>query len=471
MDGDPRPSLVIEREKGLEAFWSSFKNRRLTTDTWRGGREAAGVGSSLGVSPDLDGDCIEELLVAAKGVARDFLIAVPDPKNASGNLTIPRGLVWAIEPATGRVLRAWHGTGPFDRFGACMLAIDDIDGDGVCDLVISSPGAHEGRGRIECFSGRDGLRLRVYDGLEPGAEFGASLALLEDIDGDGLRDLAAGAPLGRGLEDRAGCVLVVSSRDGKLLANLPGPQAGCRFGHALDAAVDLSGDGVCDLVIGAPAFTPGIDEVGAGLVMVISPIDGFVIGVIEGRWSSQALGRAVAGMPSFDAGPWNQIAVASGGFGKDDRSRGMFQCFRAPDFPLTHDRDEPPSCGCEDTQFGASMAVLDDLDGDGHDDVAIGAPGHEDCDDPHGLACVFYSPGGSKERRRHRSNFRDCEWVRPGGFGASIVRLPDLDADGTDEYAIGAADEFLSSRGGLQVFCGSSGWPLLQVLGQQLTLP
>ena len=470
IEPDPRPSTVLAYQ-GTHLSWTEFASGSTpATDVWNSVARAAGAGNSLALGPDLDGDCSPELLLAGIGPAAQYWISGNRQGGSSGTATLPRGLVWAVDPRSSKVLRAWQGAGAFDRMGTCMLTLDDLDGDGVGEIAITSPGAAEARGQVELFSSRDGSRLRVYVGEELNAGFGSSLVLLPDLDSDGLRDLAVGAPLGRGHESTSGCVLLLSTRTGEVLANIPGPQAGSAFGHALNAELDLTGDGIRDLLIGAPSFCPVPELPHAGLVLIVSPIDGLVAGVIEGKWPEQSLGVAVGALPAFDESPLGEVVVACGAHWNCGSARGVLLYFASPQFTLTDAWIEPPSCGSPDTSFGASLAVLDDLDGDGGLEVAVGAPTHDGCDDPWGMGFVCFSPGGECGERALVSRWVNREW-NLGSFAAAIIRFPDLDGDDVDEYVIGAPDPVFNLPGGAQIRSGRRGGLLKQIVGEHLPVP
>ena len=84
---------------------------------------------------------------------------------------------------------------------------------------------------------------------------GWAVATGSDFDGDGVADIAAGAPCATvaGMVE-AGRVFVYSGADGKKLATLSGTAPGQKLGGALSFMPDVSGDGLADLIVGSPGY-------------------------------------------------------------------------------------------------------------------------------------------------------------------------------------------------------------------------
>lgn len=197
--------------------------------------QAQHPGSVLARGADLDGDGIAEVLL---GNPLEF---------HSG--TYDRGAVRALSGRTLQPLQSWLPASGDRNFGFALCRMGDHDGDGVAEVAVSSPSTFPygaSSGRVELRSGANGSLLDAVD--SPALEgFGWSLAPMSDGDGDGLADLAVGAPDAFG---RAGAVAVVGSRDFTVLRILPGV-GGERFGSLLASAGDLQGDGGDELLVAA----------------------------------------------------------------------------------------------------------------------------------------------------------------------------------------------------------------------------
>jgi hypothetical protein len=228
-----------------------------------------------------------------------------------------------------------------DRFGN-SLATGDFDGDGLLDLAVGAPGeAPAGApqsGAVFVFHGTafglapwTGLTQAALGANEQGDRFGRALAV-GDFDNDGFDDLAVGAPgEAPGPDPKSGHVFIFRGTESGLVASdglnqdgMGANEEGDRFGAAL-AVGDFDGDGFDDLAVGTPGEAPGPD-----------PRSGNIF-VFQGSSS---------GLQAWDG--YNQDGMGANEAGD---------------------------------QFGSALAS-GDFNGDGIDDLAVGAPGEAPGDDP-----------------------------------------------------------------------------------------
>jgi hypothetical protein len=105
----------------------------------------------------------------------------------------PRVSVWSGADGTFRNSVICPNNQYETTFGAAIAGIGDFDGDGRPDFAVGAPGYQSGNGAVFVFSGRNFSLLATIPG-NTGANFGASIAPLGDVDGDGRPDFAVGAP-------------------------------------------------------------------------------------------------------------------------------------------------------------------------------------------------------------------------------------------------------------------------------------
>ncbi|KAM9857426.1 integrin alpha-L [Aulostomus maculatus] len=147
-------------------------------------------------------------------------------------------------------------------FGAELCSVD-IDSDGNIDfLLVGAPMFYlsqektEGRIYIYTLTEKMQLKSELNVTAQSMGRFGSSIASLEDLNGDGLRDVAVGTPL----EDESRGVVYIYLGDrhsgicGTFSQRIMGKEisSGLRFfGQAINGDMDLGEDGLPDIVIGS----------------------------------------------------------------------------------------------------------------------------------------------------------------------------------------------------------------------------
>lgn len=148
------------------------------------------------------------------------------------------------------------GTEDFDYAGSA-LAAGDVTGDGVSDMIVSAPrydGSERDVGAVYTIPGRTAAysstslsSFSSVTGATKRERIGSSLAVGE-ITGDSVNDIIIGVPYSDTAGDNAGIVYVNSTA-----TTITGGSAGDLFGKSLAWLGDVTGDGVNDLLIGAPS--------------------------------------------------------------------------------------------------------------------------------------------------------------------------------------------------------------------------
>jgi len=308
--------------------------------TAAGGR----FGHAVDVLSDLDGDGVPELVVGAPLAAPGGQVSV---------LATEGTVHWQVAGAAG------------ERFGHAVAVLGDVDGDGIEDVAVGAPlaanAAGQVRGRVDVLCGSDGSLLYSILGMLGNDELGFAVCALGDVDGDGVDDLAVGAP---GALGERGYVRGYSGVDGAFRFARFGQFSSERFGHSLTGMDDVDGDGVGDLVAGGP-FVPASPF--AGVVRAVSGSNGFVLWSAGGDAAGDAFGTAVAALDDVDADGSSDVLV---GAPQDASGTGWVRVLAGSGGATV-----TTLAGTEvGSRFGASVRALGDVDGDGASDIAIGAP-------------------------------------------------------------------------------------------------
>ncbi|HEY3368245.1 MAG TPA: integrin alpha [Symbiobacteriaceae bacterium] len=261
------------------------------------------LGLAVIAAGDLNGDGIGDWVAGGPAGPPDGL---PDP-----------GLVRVISGRDGSILYTLTGPDPGGAFGFSLAAVGDVDGDGVPDLLIgapdTAPGGNTAAGSAFLYSGRTGTFIRRLDGVNTWDLFGWSVAGLGDVDGDGVPDFAVAAVSAQvGLLQDAGRVTVFSGSTGAPIYNIDGTESGAAFGLTMATIGDTDGDGLPDLLVGAPQAAPGGNP-DAGSLFLYSGATGALLQQFDGLAPNDGFGWSVVDLGDINGDGLREIAVGAPG--------------------------------------------------------------------------------------------------------------------------------------------------------------
>ena len=316
-----------------------------------------------------------------------------------------------------RIIREWRGEAANDQFGWIARNIGDVDGDGVNDVVISAPthgarGSHAGR--IYVYSTGSGRLLWTADG-EQGDELGTGVEAAGDTDGDGVPDVVAAGPAGRGI------ARVYSGRDGRVLHEFRSPSVDEMFGNHVSGAGDVDGDGYADVIVGSPGKEG--EAKSPGHAYVYSGRTGKLLLALAGERAGDQFGSTVAG---YRRGGQQYLVVGAPRAGP--RQRGRVYVYRdgSGKAAFTIDSDDTGSA------LGAMfVSIPGDLDGDGVSDVYASDWSNEALGFSTGRIYVHSGRTGERLLTLTGESAGD-------GFGTSPSVAGDVDHDGYADLIIGA---------------------------------
>lgn len=357
------------------------------------------------------------------------------------------------------------GQSPFDGFGLAVALLNDIDIDGYPDFAVAAPEKNLGTlsnvGEVAIYSGFTGNVIATLTGQTAFEYFGASIANAGDIDGDGLDDLIVGAPGAQRNGVSVGAASVYSGLTMALVYSLNGNTFNDKFGASVDGIGDINGDGRAEFVVGAHQYSPPnplfMASSPPGYVVVYSGATGTVLMTFGGDAPDDAFGAVVRGAGDIDNDGVPDLVVGA----RQHRSifpslippmpNGYVRTFSlangTPIYTLTAD-------GAGD-DFGFSIGVLRDVDGDGQSDFAIGSPQR----DANGL-----TNSGTLRVHSGFTGLRIFTINGPyafGQLGRASCDAGDQDSDGLSDIACSSpfADSPLAvvGAGALSIFDGSDG--------------
>ena len=388
-----------------------------------------------------------------------------------------RSNVIADSAKTVKIASGINGAPPLangNGFGRPVTSLGDLDGDGVNDLVIGAAYDNGGgfrRGAVYVsLLNRNGTvksNVKIGDATNGGPtladndEFGFSAASLGDVNGDGVTDLAVGAAYdGTGGIWRGAVHVLLLNVDGTVQSSVKiadntngGPTLVDRdtFGFSVAALGDLDGDGVPDLAVGAAGDDTGGSLRGAVYVLLLNS-SGTVkshLKIANGLnggptiASGAEFGSAVTSLGDLDGDGVSDLAV---GAPRGDSGRGAVHILMLnsngsvkSSVRIGHAFNGGPSLATSD-YFGAAVASLGDLNGDGVADLAVGTGRIPVLQGPGALYVLLLNANGTaKINSKIASNIHGGPAVTGfDGFARAVTAIGDLDGDGRGDLAVGA---------------------------------
>jgi hypothetical protein len=461
----------------IELGQGGFVINGVSADDWSG--------KSVSSAGDVNGDGLDDFIV---GATRDD----PNGPDSGASFVVfgktDGGVVQLSDIEAGQGGFVINGMSENDRSGGSVSGAGDVNGDGLADLIVGAPDVDTngpnagasyvifgktGGGVVELSDISAGQGGFVINGASAGDLAGGSVSSAGDVNGDGLDDLIVGAredaPNGAG----SGAAFVVFGKSGGGVVQLSdiengnggfvinGVSAGDRAGGSVSSAGDVNGDGFADLIVGASRDDPNGAGSGAafvvfgkstGSVVELSTVEQGIGGfVINGASQNDLAGFSVSGAGDVNGDGLDDLIV--GAYYADPNgnySGAAFVVFGKTGGAVVELSAIAAGQGgfaingvSAGDEAGYSVSVAGDINGDGLDDLIVGASGDDPNGATSGAAFVVFGKTDSSV-----VELSDIE-AGFGGFvingvsagdraGDSVSGAGDVNGDGFDDLIVGA---------------------------------
>lgn len=365
-----------------------------------------------------------------------------------------------------------------------VAALGDSNGDGVGDLVVGAKKSDEGgtdAGKVYFVTGPFNGEVPLQDAdaswIGVGSGDQAGLVMAHDLNGDGHQDIIVGAQKNDNGGNNAGAVFILNGPFGAWMGDqglyaadafIKGEATGDQMGGGMVPVGDVTGDGIGDLLIGAPyAASGGFEDVGA-VFQLNGPISG----------TSSVTDRADAHLVGTDGDQAGWGLASAGDLDGDGLVDFMVNAQRSDNgsdngnegavYLVTQDWTGNEDVSLEDTWAKiqgittedklAAVSGDADFNGDGHIDIVVGSRFHDAGGTDAGSTWVLYGPFSGGTYGLGELTGTQINGAAAGdGFGVPAGSIGDLNGDGADDLAVGArwSDSTAEDAGAAYIFLGS----------------
>jgi hypothetical protein len=391
-------------------------------------------GSSVSTAGDVNGDGYDDVIVGAAD-------------NDAGGEDAGRAYVFYGGPnADVTADLVFTGGAEYDFFGNSVSTAGDVNGDGYDDVIVGafSDSSDSGAGRAYVFFGGPGADSTadiVFSGEVYLDKFGISVSAAGDVNGDGYDDVIVGAQMAGG-DNEGRAYVFYCGPDADLSADLvfTGEAYNNYFGRSVSTAGDVNGDGYDDVIVGADHNDVGGVYAGRAYVFFGGPdADTTADLIFTGEAVQDNFGNSVSTAGDVNGDGYDDVIVGArlndaGGFG----AGRAYVFFGGPSADLT--ADILLTGEAHDDHFGNSVSTAGDVNGDGYDDVIVGTERYWGTELA-GQAYVFFGGPGADST----ADLIFTGEVNNNLFGICVSTAGDVDGDGYDDVIVGAV---LNDAGG-----------------------
>jgi hypothetical protein len=425
----------------LEEHMEIFASDGEASDNY--GWDLAGAGD---VNADGHGDVIV-------GASQD-----DDNTSNSGSAYVYLGSAAGIDLGSESKLNASDASSG-DNFGSAVAGAGDVNGDGYADVIVGAYWDDDAGGTG---SGSAYVYLGAASGVDPAAEtkltasdpasedlYGYSVSGAGDVNGDGYADVIVGAENDddRGTDSGSAYVYLGSASgvdpDAETKLTASDGAAEDWYAKSVSGAGDVNGDGYADVIVGAHGDDDGGPKSGTAYVYLGSATGLDLASeakvVASDASNSSWLGWSVSGAGDVNGDGFDDVVVGARDEDQNGYNAGAAYVYLGSPsgIDLTAEVKLDASDGGDEDYFGHDVAGIGDVNGDGFDEVIVGAYGADDGGSMTGSAYVYLGTANGIDPGTE-SKHTASDAAADDRFGWRTAGAGDANGDGFDDVIVSA---------------------------------
>ncbi len=333
-------------------------------------------------------------------------------------------------------------------FGVSVSMAGDVNGDGYGDVIVGAylyDNGQQDEGRAYVYHGSaSGLGTSaawIVESDQEGSQFGVSVSMAGDVNGDGHGDVIVGAHAYDGGQVNEGRAYVYQGSPSGLATGAAWSAepdlASCFFGYSVAAARDVNGDGYADVIVGAYGYDDGQVDEGRAYVF-----HGSAAGLsTSAAWTAEAnragalFGSSVSAAGDVNGDGYGDVIVGALAYDNGEAYEGRAYVYHGSAAGLAPSADWSAESNQASALFGGSVSAAGDVNGDGYGDVIVGAYFYDNGEPDEGRAYVYHGSAAGLGTSAAWSAESD---QASASFGRSVSGAGDRNGDGYSDVIVGA---------------------------------
>lgn len=402
--------------------------------TLEGNQFEARYGESVSSAGDVNGDGYGDVLIGAKWFENG--------QSNEGAVFLHYGSQIGLVATPAATIESNQAEG---WLGSAVASAGDVNGDGYSDIIIGCYTFDHGQndeGQVFIYHGAAasvGPTPSIVSGSSVSAALlGAAVSSAGDIDGNGLDDIVVGAPHYDGGQVNEGAIFVsygdvATGTNSAVKREINMSQA--KFGGSVSGAGDVNGDGYADVIVGAVGAVNGV-HLGAAYLYSGGPqgLGTIYTPLYKGN---QGFGAAVSDAGDVNGDGFDDVIVGAPNFNAPGAAgAGAVYIFTGSTNYLDNLQTIYVTSGIGNTHLGNSLDNAGDINGDGYSDIIAGASAFSQNHPNEGAVFTWHgSSAGIPTNALYNKLIQPDQ--NDAAMGTSVASAGDVNGDGFFDVIVG----------------------------------